>query len=130
MDSKNTDFEDLLVQYRNFIENIYDAHYYLDNLIVLLNKFLRDYYKLKNFDEDFMSELELKLTYFENYYQTLDCIVDELDKFSLSDNRKNDEKKLGWSNVCLFYPKNYVEKDIYVPEDLRIDWDDIMKRLE
>ena len=57
-------------------------------------------------------------------------IVDELDKFSLSDNRKNVEKKLVWSNVRLFYPKYYVEKDVYVPEDLRIDWGDIIKHLK
>ena len=125
----NIEFEDMLIQYKYFIENIYNAYSCLNDLITLLNKFLKDYYKLKKFDEEFASELELKLTYFENYYQILDPIIDELDKFSLTDNRKKENTKISRANICIFYPKYYVEKDIYVPSDYRVDWDNIKKNL-
>ena len=126
-DFSNIEFEDLLVQYKFFIENIYNACSCLEELIFLLKNFLGDYYKFRNIEEDFASELELILAYFENYYQVLFPMVEELNQFSLSDRRKKEEIKLGWSNVCLFYPKYYVEEDIYVPSDYRIDWDDIKK---
>jgi len=123
MDFKDIEFDDLLIQYKYFIENIYNACSCLDDLIISLRKILNDYYKLKNLEEGFASELELILAYFETYYQMLFPIFEELNLFSLSDKRKKEEIKSDWSNVCLFYPKYYVDEDIYVPKDARIDWD-------
>ncbi|MBR2430597.1 hypothetical protein IKB17_03930 [bacterium] len=120
-DFSNIEFEDLLVQYKFFIENIYNACSCLEELIFLLKIFLSDYYNFRNFEEDFASELELILAYFENYYQVLFSIVEELNQFSLSDRRKKEDIKWGWSNVCLFYPKYYIEGDIYVSSDYQID---------
>ena len=64
MDFKNVEFEDLLVQYKSFIESIYDTYSHLDDLIMLLRKILNNYYKLKIFEEDLACELELILSYF------------------------------------------------------------------
>lgn len=127
MNLKNAEFEYLLIQYKSFIENIYDAYSHLDDSIILLKKFLNNYYKLKNFKEDFACELELILSYFENYYQILFPIINELEQFSLSDKRKKEEIKLNSSNVYLFYPKYCVDEDIYVPKDYQIDWNCISK---
>ena len=87
---------------------------------------MENYCRLKNVEEDFVSELVLKLAYFESYYQILDSIVDELDKYSLTDSRKKEEEyNFDNSNVCLFYPKYYYEQDIYVPKGYKINWDDL-----
>lgn len=121
-DFKDFEFENLLIQYKYFIDNIYNTYSCLDSLIVSLRNFLNDYYKLKDFDDESTSELELILSYFENYYQILFPIVDELEQFSMFD-KENKEIKLDSSNVYSFYPKYYVDEDIYVPKDYQIDWD-------
>lgn len=127
MNFKTAEFKDLLIQYKSFIENIYDAYSYLDYSIMLLKNFLNNHYKLKDIDEDFACELELILSYFEKYYQILFPIINELEQFSLSDKRKREELKLNCSNVHLFHPKYYLDEDIYVPRDYQIDWDYINK---
>ena len=125
-DFKIVEFEDLLDQYKYFIDNINNAYSCLDDLIISLRKILDDYYKFKNLEEDFVCELELILSYFENYSQILFPVVDELEQFSLPD-KKKEEIELGWSNVHIFYPKDYIDEDIYVPKDYQINWDYIRK---
>ena len=83
MRMQNTDFDDIKVEYNILIENLYQVHNLLNEIVPALSSFLFKYYKLRNYNKIYADKLESDLFHLEKFLQIIDDNLGEIEEVNL-----------------------------------------------
>ncbi|MBR1776614.1 hypothetical protein IJ750_06035 [bacterium] len=106
-------------EYANFIDSLFCTYDALETLKKDITDILYTK-KSKNYTEEFLYELECNLLYVENFFYSIDNIVDEIycnKVFEIDENKVVKKAK----NNLLILP-TVSDETIYINPDDRLDW--------
>jgi len=112
-------YEDIKIEYKCFIKQIFNTSSILMYLISDLEKYISEYYKDKNFDEIFADNLEINLAYLKDCYFKLDYAIEKIKDIQLASKKIKEEQNS--DNLYVLYPQTYDDIDILISKDAKLD---------
>ena len=109
-------------EYKCFLENIYMAESFLDELLEHSGKLLSDYCKYKNRDTNFAYKLEENLLYLEYISGEMKNLIECIDYITLQEIKIHCIHNFKNIHEQMFIPEEY-EQDVYVDINNPISWD-------
>lgn len=114
-------FENILLEYKEFLEYISLANSLSEELVENGNIFLKEYCKSLHYNENFAEEFEINLLYLENFYQRINDMFELIDNVNLSQLKMPEINNILYFDNYIKIPDNY-DEDIFVDLNFPIVW--------